>query len=835
MSNNFDINEEELLRRLREAKDVEIERLLTQYGTSLKDVREMFPQLTSAIKQRQLTTTFPTQPLFFTASEATELGLSIPSGWMLKFSPTKEGDFTSSFITSEEWEISESGLYTSPTGEQYSRADIEALLAMPTGGLTQQEMPFVSAPLSIENLTKEGQTLYQEYQEAGGELDVVGWVKEREQQQLETEQVFGKVFPEQDIQETLDYIETDPGGFLTDMREIGRTAETEALLKALFPEITEEEMYQLFGRLPEVEESKWKNVLDALHLSAMQFWYQLKQGFTSLIPQYITRFFAERTAYAPGEEPEKELWATKTTGTVKPLELMSDAELLAYYGTTTEEGPELTGAIAIVRDLQKRYEENQAEMRSWLIEHPELQPPAEWEGGVIEKVKEDPTILLDPAYIAYVAAESATYTAAFIGTSLIVGAATANPFLGLMAGWALTTPAMTTDLYEDLLASGATEDQALRLAVPIGAVINSVELFGSLPALRAISPVFAKAFTQNVRRQVTQMTLRQLIKKGLRTFTDIEIAETIEEIIQQAIQNATVATIDENRSLFENIPETTVRTLIATLPLAIFGGGTHTAHLYGQFSPGQKQQIRDTIKKLTDNGVPAEQAELVAIGQILETPEGEAALARTVEEVSALPEIKRQAETVLNKIQETNPDLVVPAGGNMGLGVKAPITDPFANTPEALLTIPSDKEIIDGLIVPNWIKTTVQALARIPGVRKIEEAVFGWRVLIDKESQVTEDIVGRGAVVYGAITRIGGNASRVMTSVLRNTIADPIKYFGFNASGYSRKMANRLLPEYKSERKNAGTLEHIVIHSEMYDWTKKAWLLIMSMSGGFTG
>ncbi|HUS04502.1 MAG TPA: hypothetical protein VMY79_03150, partial [Dehalococcoidia bacterium] len=250
--NGFTLNKEDLLKQYRQAKDIDIERLLSQYGSSLKEVREMYPQLMASVQQRQMTTALPTQPLFFTPSETQQMGLQLEEGWMLKMTPAGEG-YTSSLITPEKWEITENDLYIAPSGEQYSRADIEALLAMPTGGLTQQEMPFIPATLSMENLTEKGQELYGEYQEAGGELDVAGWVKEREQQQLETEQIFGRVFPDQDIAEIADYIEANPEGFIADIREIGRIPDTEALLKALFPDITDEQIAMLFGGTEGVE------------------------------------------------------------------------------------------------------------------------------------------------------------------------------------------------------------------------------------------------------------------------------------------------------------------------------------------------------------------------------------------------------------------------------------------------------------------------------------------------------------------------------------------------------------------------------------------------------
>ena len=72
MTNGFDLNEEDLLANYREARDTEIQRLLDQYGSSLSEVRELYPKLTETIAKRQATT-FPSQALFFTSTEAHEL------------------------------------------------------------------------------------------------------------------------------------------------------------------------------------------------------------------------------------------------------------------------------------------------------------------------------------------------------------------------------------------------------------------------------------------------------------------------------------------------------------------------------------------------------------------------------------------------------------------------------------------------------------------------------------------------------------------------------------------------------------------------------------------
>ena len=302
------------------------------------------------------------------------------------------------------------------------------------------------------------------------------------------------------------------------------------------------------------EESKIKDIWDAFRLGATQMAHRTKQFALSVLPNFL---FPEATVPEVGSLEYE--FAVKSGFT--PEEMV----------VKTQEHNER------FREIRETFKQQsiKAERRNleWLAEHPELQPRKEWEKGVIETIKEDPKVLLDPAYLAFIAAESAAYAIAFLGTTLAVTATTRNPLLGLGAGVAITTPAQSQDLYEDLIASGATEGQAAQLAVPIGTVISSVEIVGAFPLLKVISKPFSDILRRNIQREVIKQTVAGLAKKGLITFTQVEIAEVMEEVAQGAIQDATVKTFDENRDLLENIPETVVRTAIATLPFALVGAG----------------------------------------------------------------------------------------------------------------------------------------------------------------------------------------------------------------------------------------------------------------------
>ena len=374
---------------------------------------------------------------------------------------------------------------------------------------------------------------------------------------------------------------------------------------------------------PGVQESKLKDIGDAFYSGLAGMWHGTKQYLFTELPQ---------TLLGQAREIAKGTTIPIVPGLGIPTPWAKEKELPAVVDTWTQ---------GVMENLQQNYVKREEGYKDWVQSHPELQPREEWAGGVIETVKKNPRILVDPAYIAYIAAESAAFTLAFLGTTLATTAITKNPYLGLMAGVAVTTPAQSHDLYQDLIQSGATHEQAAQLSVPIGAIISSVEIVGGMPVLKAVAPQFFRAFRRNAQREIGRLTLRQLTKKGLVTFGKIEISEALEEVTQQAIQNATVKTIDENRGLLAGIDETVIRTLIATLPLAVIGGGQHTRNLYSQMSAGQKASVDESRAKFESAGIPSEQAELLAVNEFQDTVEGQQVVETTTAGVAptTIPEV----------------------------------------------------------------------------------------------------------------------------------------------------------------------------------------------------
>ena len=139
-------------------------------------------------------------------------------------------------------------------------------------------------------------------------------------------------------------------------------------------------------------------------------------------------------------------------------------------------------------------------------------------------------------------------------------------------------------------------------------------------------------------------------------------------------------------------------------------------------------------------------------------------------------------------------------------------------TDNLILTVPETERLLDGVLVDNWMKRAITTVAKIPPVKVGIEKALGWRILVRRESQVIEDIVGRGGVVNSEIIRMGTNAKAIKYWELQEVSRNPTKLFGFNKSAYSSKMADRLLPEFVAEKEFAGTLEHVFTKPEMYRW-----------------
>ena len=615
--------------------------LLERYGTSLAETRKLMPRLTEAVKRQRAVKppAFPQMPGFFTAEEAKEYGVELERGWMLKVTPGGDGVEPSiSYITSTGWEITKDEGLISPEGKRYTREEYEAERAE-----VEAEMALAEAQMA----------------------DPGYWRRLREWE--EVERVFGRVFPEEDIEELLAEMAISPempepermraeqaqDEFLRAIREIGRTEDTEELLRKMGA--SEEDLKLIFGKVDQVAEfgaiteeglyleKPWYEIAwNALVTGGRQLLHRTAQYFVSTLPNLAFK------DVKPGERRKIQVfpfWAPEIGVAYTP----EQAEAQNRFNQTMRD------------EFRKIYARNQVKNEEWIAKHPELQPPPRYKQDITQNLE----LLKEPGYWAYIIGDASTFSLSVLGTTLGVAFATKNPYLGLAAGTAMATPSQSQDLYEDLLASGAPEDKASEIAVPIGMVIALVEAVTDLPLLKAISPAF-NLFKRNIQKAVVNRTMMGLFKRGVKTFTIIEVVESLEEVTQGAIHNAFVRTYDEDRQIFERVDETIIRTLMATSPFAIFGGGMSLRHVSPEVaqtvSPEDKkaqgweldprtgqwykpEKLVDTfnenVTQFLEGDLTIDQAKLKALSEAARTPEGTKAIKEAAKKIKkGVPVIK---------------------------------------------------------------------------------------------------------------------------------------------------------------------------------------------------
>jgi len=743
----FSLDEETLLEEWTKSKDREIQNLLSEYGSSLKEVREMFPQVLNAVEKRDLATVFPNQDIFLSAEEAKSVGLGLDTGWMLKLTPSqKEGErYTSSLITPEKWEITEDDLFIAPSGGKYTRDEMEQALKLSNLAVTNPE----------------------EY-------------AAQQQKALKIEEVFGKVFPKQDMAEVISYAQNNPENFFKDIFTIGRDKDTEDLLRLL--NFTDEEINQFFGMtIPaEFQEESWikDNVFDPLISGAVSFAHGMRQTFTSVIPSFFSRMYRKVRELQPAADTEF---------------YKQEQEFLKY----------------VEEDSIERFNRQAKEHQEWWESRPELAPKPEYN----ENPFENTALLTDPGYYAYSFTQSLAYTLATMGTMVSLSALT-TPYVGIPAGLVVAGAPEASRMTEDLVRQGVPFEEARQWGLLYGNVAGGIETITDLPLLGILfKPIkqAAKPFWDTLLKGTSNRIAKAAITTGV-----LPSIEGMEEAATQAVENAILQHYDETKSIMEGLDHAFIQGAIASLPFAGIGGVASFSTFHNSLNPEMRKKFDEEVAKFQENGIPEGEAQFKAANEVAKTPEGEKAIEDALN--TAKKEYEKQFQnTTMGKIESTNPKYSVPVGGDFGIGTKNP--EEVIKTDGPLEKIPADEDIIKGMLVPNWIRTTVQATAKIPKIGKIVEGGLGWRTLVNRDTKATQDIVGRGAVVYGTIKRTGVGIANTEVGVLRNLIEKPVQYFGFNEQGYSEKMARRLLPQYKEHKDIAGTLEHVFTYPEMYDWT----------------
>ncbi len=321
-------------------------------------------------------------------------------------------------------------------------------------------------------------------------------------------------------------------------KEGGKQVDAENLLYALGADKTMvDKFFYTEPETPYIEKPVWKTVTDALWLGTRSIAHQSWGAIQNVLPDLIQ---------AASIEYDPMMQAKPSPERVQQI---------------------LDETAPIVENLRQRYFKHQEEWTKWLEANKNLQPNPKYN----ESVFDNPEMFKDAGWWAYQIAQSMPYTLGTMAVTLGVSAL-GGPAAGLMAGGAFIFPSQFEDVYQDLIASGATDREAKGIAPSIAMAISGLEVGSDLPVLSAISPAF-KGLTGKVRKELADRTVKALVKKGLRTAGGQILSEVITEELQQILQNTIASEFDENREIFAGLDDIAIKTVVATTPMAIFGGG----------------------------------------------------------------------------------------------------------------------------------------------------------------------------------------------------------------------------------------------------------------------
>lgn len=831
----------------------EIERLIRTTGGSLSEIREAYPKLITAAQEAQMPKITTLQMLAPEQAKA-QFGIDLEPGWTLKLTPQgTDGQVGFSLITPDKWEITQDDIYISPQGQRFTREELEGLMALPAP-TEEPTMPEAPAGWQMPGMYGLPQTNLPE-----------GWTATQTtaaQRAVSAQQAITDIFPEQNLQEVLDYAQANPDQFIQDMRQAGRNPATEALLKFLVPDIGDTELRQWFGQAPpEFADRLWMLPTGSYSLRAQE-----KDDLMTFAWQYPDQF-RQAMLYETYQSPSNLEWGRQELASWGWSQTAIEDYLLQDKVGMIVRGEWLPEPL---EDYWRAYYGGSGEMigtLSGLAKKAGAQTLADklemiGLAGSLVTLQMDVGQPYSPQWVAKNLVRAAPMMMALIILGRATGGVGATAVIS--AGGSVTlsrivgsvVAGLTSTMGEGVFEASAAYNEALKRGLPpaeASAVFNEV-FRGNVALLSGTNTAqFAGAFFSGVG---TAGFLAKALMFGFEA-----VSEGMEEGAQLAIVREAFGDVQQwDAEMWQNVA------------LGMYGGLGFGAlgviydrvrgDIYNGMTQDQKDELTKTITEYQTEGLPMAEAESRAWDDFAATTEGQELITTTVESIvgqereqalarlndtkQAMAEIdarlaengvpvigsgaatslawdimqsrvNRDENTTWNEINSTNPDYVMPVGGDAGFGVNDFIIDD--SSAESLLTIPANDDILKGVVVPNWIRTALTKTAKIPGIGKVQRAILGWRSTINTESQITEDIVGSGAIVYGSIKRIGANTARILTAKLRSIISNPVKFFGFDEYAYSSKMKARLLPQYRSERGDAGTLEHVFTHPEMYDWT----------------
>jgi hypothetical protein len=304
--------------------------------------------------------------------------------------------------------------------------------------------------------------------------------------------------------------------------------------------------------------------------------------------------------------------------------------------------------------------------------------------------------------------------------SFVTGGASLPATLAIGVG---AYPFTTTEAYDQFIQAGASVEDASKSAAWVGVLTATAEAMSMLPIMRVISPsasVWSRQFTGKVSSNAIRHLSKLIGKSGAAGFWaggEIVVAETLEEVTQQAVINAVVnMKYDSERSLFEDLGNTAAQTVVTMLPLGFLGMGGASIRTHFQ-----ENYLTDIEPSLLNEGNLINQDPAFILRGLpnIEWTKGEfiapiEAFNRYEEYLLALGMDPKQARiTAYNQLIRVNPD------------VEAAVSKYYKEWSQKLLDkVPKDNMIIKRIkdrITYNTLKITNEDIDTTPAVELSKE------------------------------------------------------------------------------------------------------------------
>ncbi len=441
--------------------------------------------------------------------------------------------------------------------------------------------------------------------------------------------IFQQVYPEFDfgaetgevvLQMLIQFAEEDPTTFIQDIQDRGRNEATEALLRTLgaqqqdiediFADVTKPEEEPIARPFPggiETIVAPVNGVRKAMTITPSGRAFDSEGNFLGVYNTVTKEFedltFGEQVSdtWDAGVLAAAGAWS-RTKGfflSTVPNLLFRDMSGLERNIVGDEWADETDIKNQQTRDFFRgRYAENNSEYEEWLkTNNIEIRP------DYLAGVTKNTDLIKDPFYWAYEFANIVPYAVASMSAGIVAGAASGgNPLVAIAAAGGVFLPSETEAVRQELLLNGMPEEQADLVALAAGSLIASLEGLGRLPLLKAVSPQLLKIFRKEASEELARLTMRDLLKKGVRVFTATEISETLTEVLQEAVGNAAVKIANEEQSIFEGLDVIAAKTAIGTAPLSLLGGGASMRRVSPSETKGQSRKELETKGFIEDEG-----------------------------------------------------------------------------------------------------------------------------------------------------------------------------------------------------------------------------------------